>query len=158
MRKAGPLRDDREGAPGEAGFTLLELMIALTILALSMTVVTAGVARRSPVFEVRATASDIAALMRDARVSAQASSQPVSVDFRVDERLFEGPGGQRVLLPEGVEADMESSSAAGRPAVIFLPDGSSTGGAILLRGPASAERVDVDWLTSRISRERLNER
>ena len=57
-------------------------------------------------------------------------------------------------FPEGIEADMVSSAAAGRPAVIFLPDGSSTGGAVTLRGGAVSERIEVDWLTSRVSRER----
>lgn len=139
---------------GEAGFTLLELMVALTILALAMTVVSMGVARRSPGFEARRAASEIAGLMRDARVSARELNQPVAVEFDPEARRFEGPAGQRIEIPESIEADMVSSAAAGRPAVIFLPDGSSTGGAVTLRGPASTERVEVDWLTSRISRER----
>lgn len=139
---------------GEAGFTLLELMVALTILALAMSVVTMGVSRRSPGFEARRAASEIAGLMRDARVSARELNQPVAVEFDPETRRFQGPGGHRIDIPGSIEADMVSSAAAGRTAIVFLPDGSSTGGAVTLRSPASTERVEVDWLTSRISRER----
>ena len=141
-------------ARGQAGFTLLELMIALAILALAMAVVTMSTARRSPSFETRRIALEIVGLMRDARVTAREMNEPAAVAFDADARRFAGPAGLSVELPEGIEADMVSSAAAGRPAVIFLPDGSSTGGAVTLRGGAVSERIEVDWLTSRVSRER----
>lgn len=139
----------------ESGFSLMELMVALTILALAMTVVSMGLTRRSPGFELRRAAADVTALMREARASAREQNRAIEVVFRADERRFETSGGRSVDVSGQIRASLVSSAAAGQPGVIFLPDGSSTGGQVTLEVSGVAERIEVDWLTSRIERERL---
>lgn len=137
----------------EQGFSLLELMVALTILALAMSVISASVSRRSPAFETRKAAAEIEGLLREARADARAQNAAAIVRFNSEERIFENSSGQKVSLPEGIESDLVSSAAAGRSAILFLPDGSSTGGAVTLRSAAREEKIVVDWLTSSIDRQ-----
>lgn len=145
----------RPAAPDHrAGFSLMELMVALTILALAMTVVSLSLTRRSSGFEVRRASADVSMLLRDARASAQEHNQMVRVVFLPEARRFEGDAGQAVNLPPSIEASLVSSAAAGQAGLIFLPDGSSTGGTITLTAAGLRERVEVDWLTSRIDRRR----
>ncbi|MFN3312437.1 MAG: GspH/FimT family pseudopilin [Hyphomonas sp.] len=139
---------------GRAGFSLMELMVALTILALAMTVVSLSLTRRSPGFEVRRASADVSMLLRDARASAQEQNRMVRVVFLPEARRFEGDAGQAVELPLSIEASLVSSAAAGQAGLIFLPDGSSTGGTITLSAAGLREQVEVDWLTSRIDRRR----
>lgn len=137
----------------QRGFTLLELMVALTILALAMSVITIGVSRRSPAFETRKVAAEIEELLRDARAKARERNEAVIVSFDVDQREFQLSASQSVTLPEFIEADLVSSSAAGGSAIVFLPDGSSTGGIVEVRSAGWREKIAVDWLTSSIGRE-----
>jgi hypothetical protein len=46
-----------------------------------------------------------------------------------------------------------SAASAGPSAIIFFPDGSSSGGEFTLEGAGRTETVKVDWLTSRIERQ-----
>ena len=137
----------------QRGFTLLELMVALTILALAMSVISIGVSRRNPAFETRKAAAEIEELLRDARAQAREQNVAVAVSFDAEERQFQIIPSQIVTLPEFVEADLVSSLAAGGSGIVFLPDGSSTGGTITLRSAVRQEKIAVDWLTSRIGRE-----
>ncbi len=136
-----------------AGFSLLELMVALTILALAMSVVSISASRRSPSFEIQRLAGEAVSLFREARLSAQTSGRPVTVSFDAEARELRRTGSQTLSIPGDVDAGLVSSASAGPSAIIFFPDGSSSGGAFTLDGAGRQERVTVDWLTSRIERE-----
>ncbi|MFN7055076.1 GspH/FimT family pseudopilin [Hyphomonas sp.] len=144
----------RPATTREAGFSLMELMVALTILALAMSVVSMALIRPNPGMELRRTASDVTSLFREARIRAQEENRMVRVAFLPEERRFEIAGDEALILPERIEASLLSSAAAGPSAVLFLPDGSSTGGRVTLTGAGVSEDVTVDWLTSRIERSR----
>lgn len=136
-----------------AGFSLMELLVALTILALAMSVVSLSVSRRSPSFEMRRAASETVSLMREARLAAQAGGVPAMVVFDPEARRISGPQGEAVKVPEGIETSLVSAASAGGPAIIFFPDGSSTGGKLSFEILGRRETVSVDWLTSRVVRE-----
>ena len=136
-----------------AGFSLLELMVALTILALAMSVVSISASRRSPSFEMQRLAGEAVSLLREARLSAQTSGRPVKVSFDAEARELRRTGSQTVAIPQDVEASLVSSASAGPSAILFFPDGSSSGGEFTLDAVGRQERVTVDWLTSRIERQ-----
>lgn len=136
-----------------AGFSLLELLVALTILALAMGVVSLSVSRRSPSFEMQRAAADTTSLIREARLSAQSTGRPVRIIFDVDARQITGPAGQPVSVPQGIEANLVSSASAGASAIVFFPDGSSTGGKFTFEVLGRREAVNIDWLTSAVTHE-----
>jgi general secretion pathway protein H len=127
----------RAGA-AERGFTLLELLVVLTLVALL-----AGVAlprlqtMLTPSFE--RTARRVALAVRDQRTQAILSGRLVSVS----------PAQMALLLPAGtqiVDAPPEES------AILFFPNGTSTGGRIVLAArDGRRAAVAVDWLTGQVS-------
>lgn len=136
----------------ESGFSLLELLVALTILALAMSVVSVSASRRSPSFEIQRLTGETVSLLREARLAAQSTGRPVRVVFNPEARELKRPGGEPVLIPDGVALDLVSAASAGPSAIVFFPDGSSSGGAFTLEAAGRKAEVRIDWLTSRIDR------
>jgi general secretion pathway protein H len=135
-----------------AGFSLLELMVALTILALAMSVVSIAASRRSPSFEVQRLSGELASRLREARLAAQTTGRTVSVNFDPETRELNLAGEKPLAIPDGVEANLVSAASAGPSAIVFFPDGSSSGGVFSLTAGGRTEDIKVDWLTSRIER------
>lgn len=142
----------RAQSSSESGFSLLELLVALTILALAMSVVSVSASRRSPSFEVQRLSGETVGLLREARLAAQSTGRPVRVVFNPDARELKRSGGEPVLIPEGVTLELVSAVSAGPSAIVFFPDGSSSGGAFTLEGAGRKAQIRIDWLTSRIER------
>jgi general secretion pathway protein H len=142
--------------PRQRGFTLLELLLVLVIVATGYALVVrfggAGVSGA----QLKSAARTVAAGLRDARGRAIATQQSVTLDLDLDRRTIQVKGSDRERsLPERLEVRLDTSQAevagARRGAIRFYPDGSSTGGRVTL---ASGERkllVDVDWLTGRVT-------
>lgn len=136
-----------------SGFSLLELLVALTILALAMSVVSISASRRSPSFEIQRLSGEASSLFREARLAAQTSGLPAKVTFDSEARTLQHGESASVTVPEGIVAELVSAASAGPSAIVFFPDGSSSGGALTFKTEDRSETVRVDWLTSRIERE-----
>lgn len=137
----------------ERGFTLVELLVALTIVALAMAVAGTTLMRRGTSFQVRSVTSEVSDMLRRARLEAMAEGAIVAVDFDGDTRRFVAPDRQPVILPEGVEATVASASTAGRGRILFFQNGTSSGGQVELFSDAHREVVKIDWLTGAVMRE-----
>jgi general secretion pathway protein H len=136
------------------GFTLLELLAVLVILALVAAFVVPSLGRGTGT-ELKAATRTLAAALRQVRSDAVNRNRPAVLSLDVDKREFRLPGEARIhKLPEGVDlklftarSELESEQ---RGAIRFFPDGSSTGGRITLANDAGRYLVDVDWLTGRV--------
>jgi general secretion pathway protein H len=136
----------------DEGFTLLELIIALGIMAL-------GVALVFPYFEgsraghqLRATAYDIATQLRDARATAQARNvdQAFIIDVGTRRMWLDGSERRRYLssrMAVDVEVPIAEQLAANVVRVRFFADGSASGGKLVLRDGGRRATVTVNWLT-----------
>jgi general secretion pathway protein H len=134
-------RRDRRG-----GFTLIELMIALAIMALIAALALPRVFPSGGATASRATAYAIASVLRGDRTTALRTGQPVTT--RVDERagmVSAGSSTVTVTVPRDTELATRAIEDA---AVTFRPDGSSTGGAIVLKRDDTAYTVLVAPLTA----------
>jgi general secretion pathway protein H len=136
-----------------AGFTLIEMLVVLTIVALMMAVVVPAINRGMSV-----TANDVA---RDVQIGlrkarADAVTQQKSQAFVVDtqNREFQIRGRKTTRLSEGIELTAkvaQSEAMDGKAAVRFYPDGSSTGGRIGVHQDDEQILINIDWLTGRVS-------
>jgi len=163
-----------------SGFTLLEVLVALAIVATAW----AGIAAALPrIFRPTAgerAAIEVEGVLRQAREAAAIGRAPVSVKLQDGRAIYAIGVGKRVDLPDDVAARMEGVSgwegqgahgafgATDEAAIVFLPDGSSSGGRVTLSehvevssaGAAGADTVaatrsisvNVSWLTGRIER------
>jgi len=127
------------------------LAIAALLFAVSPPLITAAM----PGVELKASARRVAAGLRLAREEAIRSGSDIAFTLDLKERTFRVDGGYRDgKLPEGLKLKLEAaeremlSDQVG--AVRFFPDGSSTGGRIVLSREGVGYQVGVEWLTGRI--------
>jgi general secretion pathway protein H len=140
----------------QRGFTLLELLVVLTIVAVVLAFVPGFMLRGQPGLDVDVAARAIADSLRQARSEAVLQNREQLFALDVEERLFR-IGGQRapVQIPRGIEITFQTarseavSEKIGR--IRFFPDGSATGGRIGLALDGQRVDVVVDWLTGLVS-------
>jgi general secretion pathway protein H len=152
MSKPAP---DRTAGRDEAGFSLLEIMVALVILALAVTLVGAAFGRSSVGFRFDAAAQELALSLREAQARALRSGKDVALVIDVDTRLYRLQDDQQIQLPEGIGLNVISAgevmASSRKPVISFAPDGGSTGGAITLSLEDRSTTISVDWLTGAVT-------
>ena len=135
----------------EAGFSLIEMLVVLTILALVAALTFPLLARPSDSVRLQAAARDIVSALRVTRAAAIARSTNLALVIDVDNRTYESP----VVAPRAFAADILARMKIAEPeratpargGFRFFADGSSTGGDVTLTLGDKAERLCVDWLT-----------
>lgn len=141
------------------GFTLVELLVALSIGVIALGAAPFAVSRAYETMEYRATVKRVIAGVKLARLEAMRSGHSVAFNVDLEERRF---GLQQRLdeeFPERLKmrlvvADVEIDGARG--GIRFYPDGSATGGTLeILRPSGEGVRISVDWLIGRISQQRI---
>lgn len=139
-----------------AGFTMLELIVVIVLVgilaALSSPLFSSGVSAA----EHRAAARAVAQALRFARSEAIANRTDVGVEFNLEDRTFQLPGGKRRgKWPEGIALELTTTVAETvdekHAFVRFYADGGSTGGRVTLKYKERAYRVDISWLTGRVA-------
>jgi len=143
------------------GFSLMELVVALAILAIAAAVVAPGVGRTADGVRARAEVGAIAAFLRSARE--QAVTRRHAMEVRVDDetntlvmRDAGQPGEAGVRATRGVSALLRIAADPPAPRVTFFAHGMSTGVRFAISGPgARGYVITVDALTGRVSTTRV---
>lgn len=133
------------------GFSLLETLIALAIVALMVTVSVPMMSRGGNGLELAARQAETE--LRRAQSTAVRTNRTVEVAIDVasgrigNQRIAEAQ--PPVLMHVSTTADQKRSASAG--SIRFFPDGGSTGGGVTLAQNGNSIQVLVDWLTGRVS-------
>lgn len=146
---------DRAGF-SQAGFTLVEMLVTMAIMGLA-----AGVAFQSlgPGALDRRTllvSETVAAEIGRLRAEAIRTGQAGRLAFEPRARLFTSSRPGAPPIPVGGLAVAVEPGPVGRPVpgeVRLLPDGSSSGGRILIAGGGTRRALSVSALTGRVRRE-----
>lgn len=144
----------------ERGFTLVELVVAISVAALLLATAPAALDRLYDAMVYRSTVRHMIVEMKAARLRAMQDGEPVAFIVDLEARRFGGNGRTEIGIPDALKvraivADVEVS-ADGRSAIRFYPDGSATGGSVELeRSSGQGVRLRVDWLLGRVSQEPL---
>lgn len=137
---------------GTRGFTLLELIVTLFVLALAVGLAVPAVGRGTEGLRVRAEVAGFSAALRHAREQAITTRRPhvVAVD-PTEHRLTIAVEGGDVrhtrALPARLRVEANPPPAL---SVRFEPPGHSTGGDFRLTGGGVSYRVTVDAITGRV--------
>lgn len=137
------------------GFTLVELVLVLAIVALATLLGAAAVGRGMDGLRLRSAANGIAAQLRFTRAQALATGEPQRFTVDPAAHAWQAPKGRRGTIPAGVSVAFvgarEAQPAEGQGAIVFFPDGAATGGRVRLRRGDAEWRVDVAWLTGQVA-------
>ncbi len=145
------------------GYTLMEVMVVLLVLALAAAVVAPAVGRGADNLRARAEVAGVASFLRAAREQAIARNAPYEVWVDPDAGLLvlkassaDGSGAgavratKRLSAPVRIEADPPLART-----VTFLPQGLSSGGRFRIEAPGPRVYiVTVDPLTGRVATRR----
>ena len=134
-----------------SGFTLVEVMVVMVIIALVMGLVATSLSRSISGAESRVAARKLTVALRYTR--AQAILKKTETVFVVDteNRTYKAPNRKLVQLPEGMDVLLTTArsefTAEQTGGIRFFPDGGSTGGHVELIVNGREYRIDVAWLT-----------
>ena len=144
---------------GEGGFSLIELVLVLFIIALVAGLVLPAVGRGVETLQLRAEVGAFSAFLRYAREQAITKREAQEVTIKPEAHLLtlraagsETPRASRKLSPRiAISADAPSGNS-----ITFSPRGVSTGGSFRLTAPdGRAYWVRVDPLTGRVTNTRI---
>lgn len=146
------------------GFTLIELVVALFVLALAAAVVTPPVGRGIETLRVRSEVAGVASFLRAARERAITRRDALEVAVEADGHALvlrardggaSGAAGVRAIrrLPSTVRVAADPPTA---PPPGFLAHGASTGGAFRLEAPGAVYNVTVEPFTGRVTARRID--
>lgn len=121
---------------GERGATLMEMLVVLGVLALVTGLAFPALRRPYARLSAQAAGYSVLADLRTARAEARRTGRPVGFAVSPDGALYRY-GDRSKRLPAAVRL------AAGAP-IVFLPDGSSSGGRLEVRSGASRAALQVD--------------
>jgi general secretion pathway protein H len=141
---------------GQLGFTLLELLVAISIVGLLLAVAVPASSRFYDSIQYRQAVRDVVTTLASARYQAINSgrAQDVAVDpvariIRFNDRSRQLPEGFKIAVHTAREVNREREGV-----IRFYPEGGSSGGGIDLEGPGGrGVRISVDWLMGRVSQD-----
>ena len=130
-----------------AGFTLVEIMIVLAIVAVAAAVVLPNFVAALGFSQLRGETRAVVSGLREARAQAMTGGQRVDVqllgtEWRVGEAIRKIASSVTISMdvpPAGVDPDGSF--------IRFFSDGRSTGGRVHLRRRGRIKTIQVDWIT-----------
>ena len=141
---------------GARGFTLLELIVTLLIVAIAVGLVAPAIGRSTEAVRTRAEVAGFSATFRHAREQAITTQQPFAVVVNPSSRLQTVTTGEDEVrwtrtFSARLKIEAETPSAL---TVRFEPQGNSSGGEFRLSAGAVVYRVTIDAVTGRVKNRR----
>lgn len=136
------------------GFSLLEIIVVVGLIALVMTFAAYTLNSQLPGQQLRSSAKELAAELRFTKSQAMVTGQAQSFLINAKTREWSGPKNHSGVLPKSIEIIATTAKREqpedGVAAIRFFPDGAATGGRILLQHDQAKWQIDVKWLTGEV--------
>jgi general secretion pathway protein H len=137
------------------GFSLLEMMLVLIIMASLLGLAATSLSSSIGGAQIRAAGRDIAAGLRYTRSQAMVRKEPLTFHVDANERVWQAAEKPLKKIPDGMDLSLLTarSELTGENAgnIRFFPDGSSTGGRVTISSGELHWDVGVSWLTGKIT-------
>src|SRR5262245_45743132 len=120
----------------ENGFTLIEMIVVLTVLGLLTVLLVNNTSQVSPATHARAAAQEISSALRSARSEALSTNRSVTLSLDLSNRTYRWGQSQPMPIPDDIRLslltsqDQLASETIGR--FRFDPDGGSSGGRVTI--------------------------
>lgn len=143
----------------DEGFTLLEMLLALAVIAFVASASTIALSGRISALRTTEAIGSVSNTVREARLRALGAGTDVSLVFDLPSgTMTRLPDGSLTPIPSTIEVSVQVDrlqATVDKATIVFFADGSSSGGRILLSIDKRSYLIDVDWLTGLIRQERL---
>ncbi len=140
--------------PTPRGFTLLEIILVMAIIALASVLAAAAMGGGFRGMQLSASAKQIASNLRFTRAQAIATGQPQRFVIDPHAHTWHAPKSHHGQIPAKLAVAFigarEVQPRPGEGAIAFFPDGASTGGRVRLSSGKAQWTVDVAWLTGQV--------
>jgi general secretion pathway protein H len=137
------------------GFTLIEILVVVAIMALAMAVVVTAMRGGMTGQQMRSASRDLVAALRYTRGQAIVQREPQVLMLNVDDKSYTVPNRGTSKLPMqfdlAIETARQEQISRGEAGIRFFPDGSSTGGNIEISRGDAVWRIDINWLTGEVT-------
>lgn len=137
------------------GFTLLEMLLVLTLAAALMTLVVPNFGPLLARAQLYSATRDVASALRHVRGQALVRGRSTEFELAVDEHWYRISGRKKPYsLPKNIGLGLYTAESEtvdeGMGRIRFFADGSSTGGKVTLRSDSAKREVTVNWLTGEV--------
>ena len=136
-----------------AGFTLIEMLVVLSIVALALALVVPAISK-SMVESVHDVARDVQISLRQTRAKAVNGQQSTLFWVNTQDNSYVNHKGKTKSFSSVISMRVKVATTeidGAKAGVRFFPDGSSTGGQFTVYDAGAAVSVNIDWLTGRVS-------
>ncbi len=139
----------------QRGFTLIEILIVVTLIAAISVMLMATIGGGMDGLRMRNATKEIASELRHARAQAMAKGEVQKFVIDPAARTWGGAEGRSGELSKKIAVVFtgarELQPRKGEGAIVFFEDGASSGGRIQLKQDNAAWNIDVAWLTGEVS-------
>jgi general secretion pathway protein H len=144
---------------GQSGYTLVEMLVVLVLMGMATAISLPYATSSGQAQKLDATASQLAALFRQAQTLAYVTNKDVKVSLERDSHkwLVNGSSPQLQLdqsisvIAMTIEGQISEKEISYR----FFPAGGSSGGRVVLEAKKNKAVVDLNWLTGAVTWKRL---
>ncbi|MFM2422836.1 MAG: hypothetical protein RL291_1366 [Pseudomonadota bacterium] len=136
------------------GFSILEITLAIALLAGLTMMVTSSFAPAVDRARLTAEVREIRAVLATVRTRAITENRTMGAMFDArGNRIIYGEPALERILPPGVTLSLPrdgETGADGLRRVVFFPDGGSSGGRVLISDGRRTQAIAIDWLSGTI--------
>ena len=138
----------------QRGFTLLEMLVVIVLISIAAGLVGFGLQQGLKAARERQVVGQMVEALRSTRARAIVSGHTASTEFNLQTLSFKAPDRPFRHWPADLQVTLHTAEQAGS-SVEFYPDGSSTGGNLLLTNGTRRWRIDIGWLTGSVQSKAL---
>jgi len=138
----------------QRGFTLLEMLVVILLISLAVGLLGLGARQAVQAANERRVVGQMVDALRTTRAGAIVSGRAARTEFDLQRLTFQAPGRALHAWPPQLQVTVHTAEQVGA-AVEFYPDGSSTGGHLLLANGSRRWRIDIGWLTGSVQSKAL---
>lgn len=138
------------------GYTLVELLVVMAIIAMVSVSIPFAYGRLVPSAELNKTAREVANELRLVAAQARGSGSDIVLAFPAEGGPLNLPNERKLPLPANIALAYEPlfpNSSDENGGVTFYGEGGSTGGVLTLQRGSGRRALEINWLTGHVSLE-----